>query len=299
VDVKQLIAEIEQIVTEAFPKSIVCQVNIAQTLNHVCGDTTQLHQVLMNLVVNARDAMPSGGYLRISAENFLVNREYAQLNINSCEGTYLKIIVEDTGIGIPQAIQERIFEPFFTTKDIGKGTGLGLSTTMGIVKSHGGFVNVHSEVGKGTQIQVYLPACDYIDIASPTPEVEILPGNGELILVVDDEEAICKITQATLEAHNYKVLTASDGLEAVTIYTENQQSIDIILLDMMMPSMDGTNTIRTLKQINPDVKIIATSGLLSSQKIDQATELGVEAFLAKPCTANELLEVIQRKPVGN
>ncbi|AFZ00517.1 PAS domain S-box protein [Calothrix sp. PCC 6303] len=307
VDVKQLIAEIEQIVTEAFPKSIVCQVKIAPTLNYVCGDTTQLHQVLMNLVVNARDAMENGGYLRISAENFLVDQEYAKLNLNACQGTYLKIVVEDTGIGIPQSIQERIFEPFFTTKDIGKGTGLGLSTTIGIIKSHGGFVNVHSQVGKGTQIQVYLPACDYGDVSSPTPEVAISPGNGELILVVDDELAIRKVTQSTLEAFNYRVLTASDGVEAMTVYAQNQQDIDLILLDMMMHSVEGAilpgshsvNAIHTLKQINPDVKIIAISGLLSNHNVNQAKELGVKAFLSKPCTANELLDVIQRKLVDS
>jgi CheY-like chemotaxis protein len=145
-----------------------------------------------------------------------------------------------------------------------------------------------------------LPACEYGDISSPTPEVEISPGNGELILVVDDELSIRKITQSTLEAFNYRVLTAKNELEALTVYTQNQQDIDIILLDMMIvPGSQFGNAIHTLKQINPDVKIIATSGLLSSQKIDQATELGVEAFLPKPCTAKELLEVIQRQSVGN
>jgi two-component system, cell cycle sensor histidine kinase and response regulator CckA len=281
VDLKQVIAEIEQIVTETFPKAIACEIELPPQLNHVCGDTTQIYQVLMNLVVNARDAMPDGGKLSISAKN-------------AREGNYIVITVTDTGIGMSKDVRERIFEPFFTTKEIDKGTGLGLSTTLAIVKNHGGFVKVDSEVNKGTIFQIFLPAMETYEAVKNEPEIGFIMGRGELILVVDDEAAIRQITQSTLEACNYRVLTASDGVEAVTIYSKHQNEISLVLLDMMMPTMDGSIAIRTLRKINPQVKIIAISGLLSSQKAICPQKMGVEAFISKPCTAKELLQAISR-----
>ncbi len=282
IDLKQVIAEIEQIITETFPKSIACQIELPAQLNHVCGDTTQIHQVLMNLVVNARDAMPDGGKLSISAKHFVDN---------NTSDNYIIITVTDTGMGIPQHIQKHIFEPFFTTKGIGKGTGLGLSTTLAIVKNHGGFVKLDSEVTKGTSFQIFLPALQTCEPLKNEPEVGFITGRGELILVVDDEENIRKITQSTLEACNYRVLTAGDGVEAVTIYAKYQHDISVVLLDMMMPTMDGAIAIRTLQKINPKVKIIALSGLLPSHKV-HPTNMGVEALISKPCTAKELLQTI-------
>jgi two-component system, cell cycle sensor histidine kinase and response regulator CckA len=279
VDLKQVIAEIEQIITETFSKAIACEIELPTQLNHVCGDTTQIHQVLMNLVVNARDAMPDGGKLSISAKN-------------AREGKYILITVTDTGMGIPENVRERIFEPFFTTKNIDKGTGLGLSTTLAIVKNHGGFVKVDSEVNKGTIFQIFLPAMETYEPVKNEPEIGFIMGSGELILVVDDEAPIREITQSTLEACNYRVLTASDGVEAVTIYSKHQDEISLVLLDMMMPAMDGAIAIRTLQKINPQVKIIAISGLLSSHKVSCPQKMGVEAFISKPCTAKELLQTI-------
>ncbi|MFH7026073.1 MAG: PAS domain S-box protein [Heteroscytonema crispum UTEX LB 1556] len=299
IQVKQVIAEIEQIITETFPKSITCKINIAEKLWYISGDTTHLHQVLMNLVVNARDAMPEGGILSISAENLLIDEHYARMNINAQVGSYIAITVADTGVGMPPEIQERIFEPFFTTKELGKGTGLGLSTALGIIKNHGGFVNVYSEVSKGTQFKVYLPAAVINEIQLHTPEPELLVGGGELILVVDDEAAIREITKSSLETYNYRVLTACDGVEAVSIYAQQQQEISVVLLDMMMPVMDGAIAIRTLQKINPNVKIIAISGLLSNQKIAEATGMGVKAFVSKPCTAGELLRAISSVNYGS
>ena len=292
VEVKQLISEIQQIVTETFPKSIDCQTTIPEQLGCVCGDITQLHQVLMNLILNARDAMPDGGYLSISAENIIIDEHYAKMNIDAQAGNYVVINVVDTGIGIPTQIRERIFEPFFTTKKIGQGTGLGLSTALGIVKNHGGFVNVYSELGKGTKFQVYLPSCSQKGKVTHTVESRVLNGAGELILVVDDEAAIREVTKSSLETHNYQVMTANDGVEAVSVYAQHKQSISVVLLDMMMPIMDGDVTIRTLQKINSEVKIIGISGLLSNQKIAENAGTGVKAFLSKPCTAKELLQTI-------
>jgi two-component system, cell cycle sensor histidine kinase and response regulator CckA len=279
VDLKQVISEIEQIITETFSKAIACEIELPTQLNHVCGDTTQIHQVLMNLVVNARDAMPDGGKLSISAKN-------------AREGNYILITVTDTGMGIPENVRERIFEPFFTTKEIDKGTGLGLSTTLAIVKNHGGFVKVDSEVKKGTSFQIFLPAMETYEPVKNEPEIGFMMGRGELILVVDDEVAIRQITQSTLEACNYRVLTARDGVEAVTIYSKHQNEISVVLLDMMMPAMDGSVAIRTLQKINPQVKIIAITGLLSSHKVNCPQKMGVEGFISKPCTAKELLQAI-------
>jgi two-component system, cell cycle sensor histidine kinase and response regulator CckA len=292
VKVKSLLTEIEDIITGTFSKSITCHTYISDNIWHVHGNATQLHQVLMNLVVNARDAMPDGGIMTISAENLVIDEHYAKMHIDAQVGCYVAITIADTGIGIPQTIQERIFEPFFTTKEVGKGTGLGLSTALGIIKNHGGFVNLYSELNQGTQFQIYLPCSTKVEIDPPSEELEPLTGNGELILVVDDETTIRDVTKSSLETYNYRVLTASDGVEAVAIYAQNKQEISVVLLDMMMPWMDGAIAIRTLQKINPHVKIIAMSGLLSNQNIAESAGTGVKGFLSKPCTARELLQAI-------
>jgi two-component system cell cycle sensor histidine kinase/response regulator CckA len=288
---KHLILEIRQVIKETFPKSIEVDCETSRNLWTVSGDATQLHQVLMNLCVNARDAMPNGGILTISAENFLVDEHYAKMHLDAKIGSYIVATVADTGIGITHEVLDRIFEPFFTTKELGKGTGLGLSTVLGIVKSHAGFINVYSEVGKGSKFEVYLPAQE----TAETPEekeLELPHGSGELVLIVDDEPSIREITKTSLEAYNYKAITASDGIEAIALYAEYRDKISIVLTDMLMPSMDGITTIRTLHKINPNVKIIVISGLATSDKMNAAYDLGIKAFLSKPYTAKQLLETI-------
>lgn len=288
---KHLILEIWQVAKETFPKSIEINCETSRNLWTISGDATQLHQVLMNLCVNARDAMPNGGILTISAENFIVDENYAQMHLDAKIGSYIITTVSDTGMGIRQEILDRIFEPFFTTKELGKGTGLGLSTVVGIVKSHGGFINVYTEVGKGSKFQVYLPAQQTTE-TTEEKELELPQGNGELILVIDDEASIREITKTSLETYNYKVITASDGIEAVALYAEYRDKISIVLTDMLMPAMDGLTTIRTLHKINPNVKIIAISGLATTEKMNAAYDLGIKAFLSKPYTAKQLLETI-------
>ncbi|HEY9800764.1 MAG TPA: response regulator [Leptolyngbyaceae cyanobacterium] len=288
---KHLIGEIQQVIKETFPKSIEVVAQIPQNLWTVSGDATQLHQVLMNLCVNARDAMPKGGSLTITAENLLIDENYAKMNLDAKVGPYVVVTVTDTGTGIQADVLDRIFEPFFTTKELGQGTGLGLSTVLGIIKSHGGFINVYTEEGKGSQFKVYLPAQD-VKESLEEAELKLPTGNGELILVVDDEDAIRDITKTSLEAHNYQAITASDGIEAIALYAEHRDTISLVLTDMVMPSMDGLTTIRTLQKINPDVKIIAVSGLATHDKINTAYNIGIQAFLPKPYTANQLLEAI-------
>ncbi|HIK06252.1 MAG TPA: response regulator [Trichormus sp. M33_DOE_039] len=288
---KHLILEIKQIIKETFPKSIEIISKISPNIWAVSADATQIHQVLMNLCVNARDAMPNGGILQIAVDNFFIDENYTRMNLDAKVGPYVVITVTDTGIGIHPEILDRIFEPFFTTKEINKGTGLGLSTVLGIIKSHGGFINVTTQIGKGSQFKIYLPAQEAHETAEEG-EIELPPGNGELILVVDDEDAIRDITKKSLENHNYKAITASDGIEAIALYAEYQAEIFLVLTDMIMPSMDGLTTIRTLQKINPEVKIIAVSGLATSDKVSAAHNIGIQAFLAKPYTANQLLQTI-------
>ncbi len=295
---KHLINEIKQVVRETFPKTIEVSEETAQDLWMVKGDATQLHQVMMNLCVNARDAMPNGGKLTIYATNFLVDENYAQMHLDASSGSYVMISVADTGTGISPEILDRVFEPFFTTKELGKGTGLGLSTVLGIVKSHGGFINVQSDINKGSNFQVYLPAQE-INERSEEPEVDLPLGKGELILVVDDEDSIRDITKKSLESYNYKAITASDGIEAIALYAERRDEISVVLTDIIMPVMDGLTTIRTLQKINPEVKIIAVSGLISNDKINAITEIGIQAFLSKPYTAQQLLQTIGNVKTNN
>ncbi len=288
---KHLINEIKQVVRETFPKTIELSQEIPQVLWMIKGDATQLHQVMMNLCVNARDAMANGGKLTIYATNFVVDENYAQMHLDASSGSYVMISVADNGIGISPENLDRVFEPFFTTKELGKGTGLGLSTVLGIVKSHGGFINVQSDINKGSNFQVYLPAQEIIETQEEA-EIDFPKGEGELILVVDDEDSIRDITKKSLESYNYKAITASDGIEAIALYAERRDEISVVLTDIIMPVMDGLTTIRTLQKINPQVKIIAVSGLVSNDKINAITEIGIKAFLSKPYTAQQLLQTI-------
>jgi PAS domain S-box-containing protein len=294
-EVKRLIAEIEQIVKQTFSRAIQVRSELpSENLWNILGDSTQLHQVLMNLCVNARDAMPEGGTLQITATNLWIDTHYARMHIDAKVGPYVVITVSDTGIGIEREIVDKIFEPFFTTKEVGKGTGLGLSTVMGIIKSHGGFVNVYSEPGKGTHFKVYLPVTQSRETNfSSTSQQELPLGHGELILVVDDEDSIREITKTSLETYGYNVLVASDGIEAIALYTQHKQEISAVLIDMMMPSMDGPTTIRVLQKINPLVKIIGVSGLVSNHKMIELVGNNVKTFLPKPYTSNELLTNLQ------
>ena len=294
-EVGRLISEIEQIAKQTFSRAIEVRTDLtSQNLWTIAGDATQLHQVLMNLCVNARDAMPEGGILEISAINQWIDAHYARMNFEAKVGPYVVITVSDTGTGIPQKIVDKIFEPFFTTKELGKGTGLGLSTVIGIVKSHGGFVNVSSEIGKGTQFKVYLPVKQSgVTDCTPAAQQELPSGHGELILVVDDEDAIREVTKTLLETNDYRVLVASDGIEAITLYTQHKEEISAVLIDMMMPSMDGPTTIRVLQKINPQVKVIGVSGLVSNHKMVEFVGSCVKTFLPKPYTSNELLKNLQ------
>ena len=290
---KYLIREMEQIAKETFPKSIEICTDIPKDVWTIWGDATQLHQVLMNLCLNARDAMPKGGKLTIAADNVNVDEHYARMNLEAKAGPYVVVSVSDTGIGISPGVVGKIFEPFFTTKGVGKGTGLGLATVSALVKGHNGFVNVYSDVGKGTTFKVYLPATSIPETPLVEEERAELPrGQGELILVVDDEASIRDITKDTMEMYGYRVTTANDGTEAVALYAEKKGEISIVLTDMVMPYMDGVATIRALQKLDPQVKIVAMSGVASESRIGEASAAGVRTFLRKPYTAEKMLKAL-------
>ncbi len=292
IQVKHLLLDIEQIVQGTFPKSIEFKKDIPDNLWTVSADTTQLHQVFMNLAINARDAMPEGGTLTITAQNQVIDTHYTKMNIDAQEGNYILITFQDTGTGIPKEIIDKIFDPFFTTKEVGKGTGLGLSTVFSIIKSHGGFIEVNSN-DKGSTFKIFIPA-NTNTLTVGKEETDIVHGNGELILFIDDETAISQVSKNTLETHNYQVLVANSGIEAIAIFVQNKLTIKAIIIDLIMPTLDGVTTIRALRKIMPDVKIIAMSGSNDSEEKIKAIEYGIQDFVSKPFTANVLLNALHQ-----
>ncbi len=293
---RHILGEMKSIVGNTFPKNIALVSEVPRDLWPVIGDPTQLNQVLLNLCVNARDAMPDGGQLTLRAANVVVDEQYAVMNRGVAAGRYVAVEVIDNGCGIPRELHDRIFEPFFTTKEVGKGTGLGLSTVLGIVRSHGGFVNVSSEPGKGSVFKLHLPAQPAAvtgGSASPFPS-ELPRGNGELILVVDDEGSIREITRQTLEAFGYRVVTAEDGAQAIALYAQHQREVALVLTDMMMPVMDGPALIAALHRMDPRLGVIAASGLNGGGNVATAASAGVREFLPKPYSADTMLTTIRR-----
>jgi PAS domain S-box-containing protein len=292
---KHLLKDLEKIIADTFPKDIRLQFSVPKETWTISGDPTQVHQILLNLCVNARDAMPNGGSLTVGVENCVLDDQYAAMHIEAKAGRYVMISVTDSGTGIPRELLDKIFEPFFTTKEISKGTGMGLSTVTAIVKSHAGFVNVYSEVGNGTTFKVYLPA---MVISSEvrkqaSAEASLPRGNGETVLVVDDEASVLTVTSQTLQAFGYRVLTATDGADAVAVYVQHRNEIAVVLTDMMMPVMDGAATIQALTRVNPSVKIIAASGLGANGGVSRASGSPIKHFLTKPYTAGTLLKAIR------
>jgi len=292
---KYLLKDIEHIINDTFPSDIRLQMSLPHDIWTIIGDPTQVQQVLLNLCVNARDAMPNGGTISIGAENCLADEQYVAMNLQAKQGSYVAISVTDVGTGISPEIMGKIFEPFFTTKEVGKGTGLGLSSVKAIVKNHDGFINVYSEPGRGTTFKVYLPAqataCDFVEPGSE--KVSLPRGSGETILVVDDEVSILSITSETLQAYGYNVVTACNGAEAVAIYAQQKKKIAIILTDLSMPVMDGRATIYAMLKINPKAKIIAMSGMDEAESVAKASTAGIKYFISKPYTAATLLKTLK------
>ncbi|MBI4660954.1 MAG: response regulator [Verrucomicrobia bacterium] len=301
---RHLIKEVAQIARETFPKFIRTETRLAQDLWAVTGDATQLQQVLINLCVNARDAMLNGGTLTLMAENVPLDESWVSMTPGLKPGPHVLWQVTDTGTGMPREIADRIFDPFFTTKEEAKGTGLGLSTVMGLVRSHGGVVHVESEVGRGTTFKVYLPAEPGASGAAGAPQESTRTmGQGELILVVDDEEPIRTMLEKTLVQAGYRAITAGHGVEALTSFVQHAGEIKAVLTDMVMPFMDGLALIRALQRLDPRVQVIASGGLGSDSAgrdlVEQLKSLGVTTFLTKPYRGEHLLLSLHRLLQGN
>jgi two-component system, cell cycle sensor histidine kinase and response regulator CckA len=289
--VSHIVREMAKIVQDTFPKSISIAVKSGgQELWQIKGDATELHQVLLNLCVNARDAMANRGRLTISAQNVRLDQAAAEA-LKTAPGPYVLLSVADTGTGIPPEVLPRIFEPFFTTKLPDKGTGLGLSTVAGIVKHHGGCLAIETELGKGTEFKIYLPAVEVAgeEMEAAAQEIALPVGHGELILVVEDEEAVAELTKTTLESYGYRVITAQNGVQGLSLFEKHQHELRALITDTDMPYMDGMGVVHAIKRMKPDLPVIIASG--SNRDTEQMAKIETERMtnLGKPFSAEQLL----------
>ena len=272
-------------------KEITIREKYEDNLWSVEVDRGQIQQVLLNLYVNAWQAMPFGGELHIRTQNVTLDENF--LKPYQVEpGRYVQISITDTGIGMDKATEEKIFDPFFTTKEMGRGTGLGLASAYGIIKNHGGFINVYSETGHGSTFNVYLPASENEVVEEKKPPVDLLMGS-ETVLFVDDEDMIIEVAEALLERLGYKVLIAGTGKEAIKIYEENKEQIDIVVLDMIMPDMSGGETYDRMKEINPRVKVLLSSGYSINGQATEILDRGCNGFIQKPFKIKELSQKLR------
>ncbi|MEM2786470.1 MAG: PAS domain S-box protein, partial [Candidatus Nitrosotenuis sp.] len=295
VNVNEVIKEITKLIAETFPKVITLETNLADDLPTIVADSTQLHQVVLNLCVNARDAMPMGGKLSISTSTVpgtVINQRFP----NAVAQQYIQLRVADTGIGMDESTRQRIFEPFFTTKGLGKGTGLGLSVIHGIVQSHHGIIDVESAVGQGTTFTIYFPIAERTveQAQSMQKDVGPIPGGHETVLVIEDEQSLAELVKAILVSKGYTVLTARDGKEGIEQYIRHMKEIDLVLCDMGLPTIGGDDVFRHLKTLNPSVKFIFATGFIDPDVKSELLKAGVKHFLQKPYLPVEVLQAIRK-----
>jgi PAS domain S-box-containing protein len=292
---KHLILEMQRIARETFPRGIEINTQISNKSCVIHADATQIQQIIMNLCVNARDAMPNGGTLTIGLDQVSLDAAAAKIHPKAKPGTYVVTSVADTGSGIPADMLDKIFDPFFTTKPLGQGTGLGLATVMGIAEKHGGFVHVESALGLGTTFAIYIPSsAKEAELAAlGGRKTEVARGNGELILIVDDEPAVRKLASAILNRNGYRTIMAADGREGREIFEQNKNEIRLLVSDLMMPQVDGPTMLRGLKELAPELKSIIITGLGEENRIGEAKAAGADAVMNKPFTAEQLLTLIK------
>ena len=272
-------------------REITIHRKIQEDLWAVEVDRGQIEQVLLNIYVNAWQAMPGGGDLFLETKNVIVDGNFEK-RYSIKPGRYVKVSVTDTGVGMDEKTRERIFEPFFTTKEMGRGTGLGLASSYGIIKGHGGFINVYSEKGNGTTFEIYLPASKKEVSVEKPPAKEILKGY-ETILLVDDEEMVINVSRAMLDFLGYRIIVAGSGQEAIEIYKARQEEIDLVILDMIMPGMGGSETFEFLKKINPQIKVLLSSGYSVNGRPARMLDQGCRAFIQKPFSMGDLSQKIR------
>jgi len=294
VDLNQEIIQVEKLLKRTIPKMIDIELNLNDTLKIINADPTQMEQVMMNLAVNARDAMPDGGKLIIGTDNLVLNEEFCRINIGAVPGTYVMLAVSDTGHGMDRETLEHIFEPFYTTKEIGKGTGLGLAMVYGIVKNHSGYITCNSEAGSGTTFKIYLPIIEEATDEELGDEPEAMPEGGtETILLVDDESYIRDLGKKMLTRFGYTVLTAVDGESALALYREKRTHISLVILDLSMPGMGGERCLEELLRTDPGAKVIIASGYAVDEPKAKVMKARAYGFVGKPYDMKKLLEVIR------
>jgi PAS domain S-box-containing protein len=297
VDTWSLFNELKTFLDSTLPKSIRVNFEIAPNLAPISGDPIQLHQMLLNLSVNARDAMPAGGRLSVTASAASVSASAPRPHPDAVPGAFIRIDISDTGTGIPDILKGQIFDPFFTTKGVGRGSGLGLSTARSIVKAHCGFITFTSTEGVGTTFSIFLPTAE-AGLSRPVrgeakpPSGPLPRGAGENILVVDDEESVRLIMRSTLEAFGFRAVVASDGAEAVTLFRSAPALFDLAVVDMQMPGLDGGKTIVAIRHMRPDLPIVGASGLATNQNREEAAASGVLHFLDKPFSVETLIRTV-------
>jgi PAS domain S-box-containing protein len=302
VELRHIVRDVARVVRDTFPKAVTLTQRLPADLWAIEGNPTQFHQVLMNLVVNARDAMPQGGTITVQAENVDVDEQYAAMAADAVPGRYVRLTVSDTGEGMAPEVLDRIFEPFFTTKPVGQGTGLGIPTTLGIVRAHGGFMTVYSDQGKGTVFKLYFPATAGETKADAVDAPVVVPrGAGQTVLLVDDDHGVLTVAAATLEAYGYRVAMAKDGADALAQFRTMPRRVALVVTDITMPVMDGPATMRAIRELDAAVPFVVMSGLADVGERHLPPDIPVARVLAKPFTATVLLRAVHEslRPVGD
>lgn len=297
VDLNLEVKQVQKLLKRTIPKMINIELHLEKDLHVVNADPAQVEQVMMNLAVNARDAMPEEGNLLIETENIFLDEQYCRAHPGAVPGQYVCLSITDTGHGMDRETLDHIFEPFYTTKEVGKGTGLGLSMVYGIVKSHRGYIMCYSEPGIGTTFKIYLPAVEKEDQREKTEsvrEAKKVPGGKETILLVDDEELLRAVGKETLEQFGYTVLTASDGESALKYYSEKKGEISLVILDLMMPGMGGKQCLEQLLAMDPDTKVVIASGYSVNGPTKATLEAGAKGFIKKPFDLKQMLKVVRK-----
>jgi PAS domain S-box-containing protein len=293
-DVNQIMEEVVGIISSSFDPSIAVLTELQEDLRSVEGDAAQIQSVIMNLCINARDAMPEGGTLTLRTRNVTLDEDSVGSRLEEAPGDYVQVAVADTGVGMEQDVMGRVFEPFFTTKEVGKGTGLGLAMAYGIIKDHGGHILVDSKVGEGSTFTFRLPASVTPVTATQEGDREETPGGGETILVVDDEDQVLRLAKRILESYGYRVLLADEGSKAVETLRSNQGEIDLVILDIGMPGMGGRETQKLLQELDSDLPILISSGYSPGGQAEGMLAMGAQGFLPKPYQIDDLARAVRR-----